>query len=68
MFYLNPVLLNFWAGQNNLFLDLNVYYLNCVRRKEAGTCVTLGREKTDVKQGGSLELFGISSAEMIPKC
>lgn len=30
MFYLNAVLLNFWAGQNNLFLDLNVYYLNCI--------------------------------------
>lgn len=68
MFYLNPVLLHFWAGQNNLSLDLNVYYLNCVFSKEAGTCVTLGREKTDVKQDGSLELFGISSLEMIPKC
>lgn len=53
MFYLNPVLLNFWGGQNILFLDLNVYYLNCVFRKEAGTWVTLGREKTDVKPGGS---------------
>lgn len=68
MFYLNPVLLNFWAGQSNFFLDLNVYYLNCVFRKEAGTSVTLGREKTDVKQDGSLELFSVSSLEMIPKC
>lgn len=68
MFYLNPVLLNFWAEQNNLFLELNVYCLNCVFRKETGTCVTLGREKTDVKQGGSLELLSISSLEMIPKC
>lgn len=68
MSYLNPVLLNFWVGQSNLFLDLNVYHLNCVFRKEAGTCVTLGREKTDVKQGGSLELLSISSLEMIPKC
>lgn len=68
MFYLNLVLLNFWAGQNNLFVDLNVYCLNCVFRKEAGTCVTSGREKTDVKQGGSLELLSISSLEMIPKC
>lgn len=67
MFYLNLVLLNFWAGQN-LFVDLRVYYLNCVFRKEAGTCVILGREKTDVKQGGSLELLNISSLEIIPKC
>lgn len=68
MLYLNPVLLHLWAGQNNLFLDLNVYYLNCVFRKEAGTCVTYSRERADVKQGGSLELMSISSLEMIPKC
>lgn len=30
--------------------------------------VTPGREKTAVRQLGSLDLFGVSSLEIIPEC